>query len=134
MAAKVNIKLVVLIRKKETPREKVVKNDAMIVRFFSPIKIKLSTLLESLSINLSLSCSIILFIIAAPEADNIKEIIVKKTNFISGIPLFANIIPVKPVRPTLNIIFGFERDINAFSFFIMVILFYFHQKRHLMQS
>ena len=40
MAAKVNIKLVVLIRKKETPREKVVKNDAMIVRFFSPIKIK----------------------------------------------------------------------------------------------
>tara|TARA_B100001142_G_scaffold74023_3_gene74671 strand:+ start:1801 stop:1980 length:180 start_codon:yes stop_codon:yes gene_type:complete len=57
-------------------------------------------------------------IIADPAAENIKAIREKRVDLKSGAPLVAITIPVKPVIPTLKIIFGFDNEIIALRYFI----------------
>ena len=74
--------------------------------------------ITGLFINSSFSLSIKLLIIADPAAENIKAIREKRVDLKSGAPLVAITIPVKPVIPTLKIIFGFDNEIIALRYFI----------------
>ena len=73
---------------------------------------------SSLSISSSFSRSIKLLTIADPAAEKIKHKSDNRVIWSDGTPEWAITIPVNPVKPTLNIIFGFDRDITAFKYFI----------------
>jgi hypothetical protein len=59
-----------------------------------------------------------LFTIADPAAEKIRQSNVRRDVVKGGAPSWAITIPVKPVSPTLNIMFGFDKDITAFKYFI----------------
>jgi hypothetical protein len=96
----------------------VIKKAATADKFPTPTSFKALTRFSNLSINSSFSLSIKLFIIADPAAEKIRHKREINTILSGGTPKSAITIPVKPVRATLSIIFGLDKDIIALKYFM----------------